>query len=107
MFAAHTDAVPPLLRVERSSDQVIKPVNLDALTRWVGQIPKDVVEDMANIAPMLASFGYDPYSNPPNYGQADAVVANNTKRILKEANKWEDRAEAVRSYSKNRKADNT
>ncbi|XP_063888815.1 protein-tyrosine sulfotransferase 1-like isoform X2 [Scylla paramamosain] len=96
-----------LSKVERSSDQVIKPVNLDALTRWVGQIPKDVVEDMANIAPMLATLGYDPYGNPPNYGQADALVANNTKRIQKEQSKWENKAEAVRSYSKNRKADNT
>lgn len=96
-----------LSKVERSSDQVVKPVNLDALSKWVGQIPKDVVEDMANIAPMLATLGYDPYGNPPNYGQADAFVTNNTKRIQKEQGKWEDKAEAVRSYSKNRKADNT
>lgn len=82
-------------------------MNLDALSKWVGQIPKDVVEDMANIAPMLATLGYDPYGNPPNYGQADAFVTNNTKRIQKEQGKWEDKAEAVRSYSKNRKADNT
>lgn len=64
-----------LSKVERSSDQVgsrclggfildeniyfqvIKPVNLDALSKWVGHIPDDVVEDMANIAPMLAHFG--------------------------------------------------
>ncbi|XP_042226928.1 protein-tyrosine sulfotransferase 1-like isoform X1 [Homarus americanus] len=96
-----------LSKVERSSDQVIKPINLDALSKWVGQIPKDVVEDMANIAPMLATLGYDPYSNPPNYGQADALVANNTKRIQKELSKWEDRAEEVRSISKHRKGDNT
>ena len=37
--------------------QVIKPVNLDALSKWVGHIPDDVVEDMASIAPMLAHFG--------------------------------------------------
>lgn len=93
--------------MERSSDQVIKPVNLDALTKWVGQIPREVVEDMANIAPMLATLGYDPYGNPPNYGQADALVTNNTKRIQKESNKWEDRAEAVRKLTKPRKGDNT
>ena len=66
-----------LSKVERSSDQVgiinttkhttalynhfmaqvIKPVNLDALSKWVGHIPDDVVEDMASIAPMLAHFG--------------------------------------------------
>ena len=37
--------------------QVIKPVNLDALSKWVGHIPDDVIEDMASIAPMLAHFG--------------------------------------------------
>lgn len=68
-------------RVERSSDQVIKPVNLEALTKWVGQIPDDVVQDMANIAPMLSILGYDPYSNPPKYGEADAVVRENTNKV--------------------------
>ena len=46
-----------LSKVERSSDQVIKPVNLEALSKWVGHIPDDVIEDMASIAPMLAHFG--------------------------------------------------
>ncbi|KAJ8955124.1 hypothetical protein NQ318_009017 [Aromia moschata] len=55
--------------VERSSDQVIKPVNLEALTKWVGNIPEEVVRDMADIAPMLSVLGYDPYANPPNYGK--------------------------------------
>jgi hypothetical protein len=36
---------------------VIKPVNLEALTKWVGHIPEDVVNDMANIAPMLSILG--------------------------------------------------
>lgn len=96
-----------LSKVERSSDQVVKPINLDALSKWVGQIPKDVVEDMANIAPMLAAFGYDPYGNPPNYGQADPLVANNTKRIVREMNKWQGRAEEALSLSKHRRGDNT
>jgi len=68
-------------RVERSSDQVIKPVNLEALTKWVGQIPEDVLRDMAEIAPMLAELGYDPAANPPNYGSPDSFVADNTRRI--------------------------
>jgi protein-tyrosine sulfotransferase len=86
---------------------VIKPVNLEALTKWVGNIPEDVVHDMANIAPMLSilgeflkakklldnvwnqtfrnssSLGYDPYSNPPNYGNADEVVKENTNKVRK------------------------
>lgn len=93
-------------RVERSSDQVIKPVNLEALTKWVGNIPEDVVHDMANIAPMLSilgespcahpcfgislspsfvclSPGYDPYANPPNYGNAADIVKENTNKVRK------------------------
>jgi protein-tyrosine sulfotransferase len=55
-------------RVERSSDQVVRPLYQEALTKWVGQIPDDVVSDMANIAPMLTVLGYDPAGNPPIYG---------------------------------------
>lgn len=68
-------------RVERSSDQVIKPVNLEALSKWVGHIPEDVVRDMADIAPMLSVLGYDPYANPPDYGKADSWVKDNTLRV--------------------------
>jgi len=89
-----------LSKVERSSDQVIKPVNLDALSKWVGHIPDDVVEDMANIAPMLAHFGYDPDANPPNYGKADKVVVDNTNDIKKHDDEWEEIAEKVKSLSK-------
>ncbi|XP_025713838.1 protein-tyrosine sulfotransferase 2 isoform X1 [Callorhinus ursinus] len=72
-----------LPRIERSTDQVIKPVNLEALSKWTGHIPGDVVRDMAQIAPMLARLGYDPYANPPNYGNPDPIVINNTHRVLK------------------------
>ena len=106
-----------LSKVERSSDQVIKPVNLDALSKWVGHIPDDVVEDMAEIAPMLAHFGkntiinehnsetlvivgYDPEGNPPNYGKADAQVVENTNDIKKHDREWDEIAEKVKSLSK-------
>lgn len=68
-------------RVERSSDQVIKPVNLEAMSKWVGNIPDDVVRDMADIAPMLSVLGYDPYANPPDYGKADSWVQENTFKV--------------------------
>lgn len=67
--------------MERSSDQVIKPVNLEAMSKWVGQIPGDVVRDMADIAPMLSVLGYDPYANPPDYGKPDAWVQDNTSKV--------------------------
>lgn len=72
-----------LSKVERSSDQVIKPVNLEALTKWVGNIPQDVLTDMADIAPMLSVLGYDPYDNTPKYGNADAIVQENTNKVMK------------------------
>lgn len=59
--------------VERSSDQVVRPVNRDALDKWVGQIPADVRADMAELAPMLSVLGYDPWANPPRY---DALPAH-------------------------------
>lgn len=69
------------VRVERSTDQVIKPVNVEALSKWVGKIPADVVRDMAVIAPMLSRLGYDPHANPPNYGRPDPKVLDNTRRV--------------------------
>lgn len=75
-------------KLERSSDQVIKPINMEALTKWVGHIPKDVVQDMANIAPMLAVLGYDPAGNPPDYGKPDAFVLQNTNFIKQNEHLW-------------------
>lgn len=62
-------------RVERSTDQVMKPVNTDALSKWVGNIPSDVISDMAEIAPMLTRLGYDPRSNPPDYTRPERNVS--------------------------------
>lgn len=70
-----------IFRIERSTDQVIKPVNLEALSRWVGHIPTDVLKDMDNVAPMLKRLGYDPNANPPDYGQPDPEVIHNTERV--------------------------
>ncbi|XP_070572642.1 protein-tyrosine sulfotransferase 1-like [Ptychodera flava] len=81
----HEDAIGKpggisLSKVERSTDQVIKPINLDALTSWVGHIPQEVLDDMPYVAPMLQRLGYDPRANPPNYGTPDKLVVDNTKR---------------------------
>lgn len=66
-----------LSNVERSSDQVVRPVNLDALDKWVGHIPADVRADMADLAPMLSVLGYDPWANPPRYeATADGALSN-------------------------------
>ena len=46
-----------LSKLEKSSDQVKMQVNLDGLSKWVGNIPEDVLKDMKDIAPMLAFLG--------------------------------------------------
>lgn len=89
-----------LSKVERSSDQVVKPVNLDALSKWVGHIPEDVIADMAEVAPMLKTMGYDPHANPPNYGDADKEVIDNTNDIKKHNDDWEKQGEIVKQKSK-------
>jgi len=75
--------------VERSSDQIIKPINVDALTTWVGNFPQDLLDDMDAVAPMLEKFGYDPSKNPPFYGMPDGVVLNNTNDVHQKREQWE------------------
>lgn len=60
-----------LLRSEKSTDQVVKPVNTEALSSWVGTFSDDILNDMDKIAPMLATFGYNPAENPPKYDELD------------------------------------
>lgn len=84
-----------LSKVERSSDQVIKPINLEALNKWEGQIPDDVVQDMAEIAPMLRVLGYNPYVNKGNYGDPEAWVKDNTYKIQQNAKLWESKAKQL------------
>ena len=80
--------------------QVVKPVNLDALSKWVGHMPEDVIADMAEIAPMLEKMGYDPNQNPPNYGKPDTDVVKNTNDILEHNAEWEKKGEIVKQLSK-------
>lgn len=67
--------------MELSTDQVVKPVNTKALSKWVGKIPADVVNDMASLAPMLSRLGYDPLANPPNYDKPDLLFLKNKKIV--------------------------
>lgn len=85
--------------MERSSDQVIKPINLEALTKWVGQFPEDVLKDAAHIAPMLSRLGYDPYASQPNYGKPDDFVRNNTYSIHTNLEIWQERAKSLLTMS--------
>ncbi|RWS08996.1 protein-tyrosine sulfotransferase 2-like protein [Dinothrombium tinctorium] len=77
-----------LSKLERSTDQVIKPVNIEALSKWVGQFPPDVIQDMPMIAPMLTVLGYDPNANPPDYGKPDSMVLQNMKELENNKELW-------------------
>ena len=79
---------------------MIKPVNLEALTRWVGAIPEDVKRDMRTIAPMLERLGYDPSAAPPNYGDADNSVQKNTAHIKEQHEYWKNREKQVQNHDK-------
>lgn len=89
-----------LFRTERSTDQVIKPVNLEALSKWVGAIPEDVRKDITSIAPMLERLGYDPHGYPPNYGEAEKFVADNTRHIKNNEDYWRRKGQEILSMSK-------
>lgn len=84
-------------RVERSSDQVIKPINVEALKKWQEHFPEDVLKNAADVAPMLARLGYDPYIYKPDYGSPDALVRNYTNLVSSNSKVWQDRAEKLLS----------
>ncbi|KAJ1372825.1 Protein-tyrosine sulfotransferase 1 [Parelaphostrongylus tenuis] len=81
-----------LSKVERSSDQVIKPVNIDALTKWVDAFPKNVLEEVDLLAPMLRKLGYDSSANPPYYGKPDELVSKKTEDVHKHRKEWYEKA---------------
>lgn len=82
-----------LSKLERSTDQVVKPVTTDELAKWVGKIPEDVVRDMDKIAPMLAVLGYDPHANPPNYGDPDSLVIDKMKMLAENREEYREKEE--------------
>lgn len=78
-----------LLRAEHSSDQVVQPINLEGLSKWIGRIPVDVQEDLDLLAPMLTKLGYDVRRDHANYGTADRLVLKNMDRLKTDAEYWE------------------
>lgn len=84
-----------LSKLERSTDQVIKPINIEALSKWVGHIPADVVEEMDQVAPMLRKLGYDP-SGTPNYGEPDSFVMENMHELNRNRDNWINKEEQMK-----------
>lgn len=52
---------------KRPRNQAVRPVALSRLSKWVDRIPEETLQEMTDLAPMLAKLGYDPNANPPNY----------------------------------------
>lgn len=80
---------------ERSSDQVIKPINLNALSQWVGSFSADVLDRMPAIAPMLSRLGYDPTKSPPKYGDPDPEVLEKTRYLARHSSDWLEKSEQL------------
>ena len=66
MFERSTMILCLLFRTEHSSDQVVKPINLEALTKWTQTFPKEIKPELDSLAPMLKKLGYDTQSDIPS-----------------------------------------
>ena len=77
-----------LSKVEMSTDQVIKPVNLEGLNSWTNKIPDNILDSLDQLAPMMKKLGYDTKSKLPYYGEADKIVKNNTLSIKENREHW-------------------
>lgn len=80
-----------LSKTEHSSDQVVKPINLEALTKWVGHMPSYLKKELDSLAPMLKRLGYDTVSDTPSYGTADPLVLENMNKLKDNADYWKGR----------------
>lgn len=49
------------------TEQLKRPINQDALVKWVQPMPRYLRIDMEETASMLTVLGYDPKANPPRY----------------------------------------
>ncbi|CAF0799754.1 unnamed protein product [Rotaria sordida] len=90
-----------LSKTEHSSDQVIKPINLEALTKWIGHIPDDIKNEIDTLAPMLKRLGYDTQSDVPTYGVADQLVLSNMNNLKENAEFWDAKAKAYARHLPN------
>lgn len=58
-----------------------KAVNQDALSKWVGVIPKSVLYKIDEYAPLLKKLGYDTRQLPPDYTKLLDPIAERTMDI--------------------------
>jgi protein-tyrosine sulfotransferase len=77
-----------LAKEDVATDQVLKPINLKALNKWVGKIPVEALKAIDQTAPILSKLGYDTKSLNPNYGEPDRNVIENTRLIMQNREYW-------------------
>lgn len=80
-----------LSKREPSTDQVMRPVNTAALTKWAEAYNETLRSQVSAIAPMLTKLGYDANAYPPNYGTPDKDVYVQSQLVESEL-----QAEAIR-----------
>ena len=88
MIIVINSAILLYYRLERSTDQVAKPINLLGLNSWVGHIPDNILKNIQTYAPMLKTLGYDLSPNP-YYGEPDDIVKKNLKLLKEEPEKFQ------------------
>jgi protein-tyrosine sulfotransferase len=79
----------------------VKPINLEALTKWMGHIPMDVLGELDSLAPMLKKLGYDTTTDVPIYGVADQIVLDNMKQLKDNADFWDAKAKSYARQAAN------
>ncbi|CAF1587301.1 unnamed protein product [Didymodactylos carnosus] len=79
-----------LFKTAYFSDQIIKLINLESLTKWFGHIPDTVKREIDILAPMLKQLGYDTQSEMPFYGEPDHSVIDNSNNVKKNTSFWND-----------------
>ena len=75
-----------LSAMEKSTDQVVKPVYNDSLKPWVGFFDNKTLARLSLDAPMLAEIGYSSRIHDPKYEEPDKEVVD---KYLK-WKKWND-----------------
>ena len=89
-----------LSKTEKSSDQVVKPINLEGLDLWFDKIPDFILNDIDFLAPMLKTLGYDTKSKRPNYGEADQIIRDNTLQIKANREYWKNVSDQYSALNK-------
>ncbi|KAF7260942.1 hypothetical protein EG68_01813 [Paragonimus skrjabini miyazakii] len=71
-----------LSSMEPSTNQVVNPLYMHALSSWVSDnstLPQDFIYNVHKHSDVLRNLGYDKFGIPPVYGQAELAAENQTR----------------------------